>query len=104
LIGIPVFAPVTGGATLGYLVGMFFACGVIGMLSDRGYAKTVRSAFFCCVAGSFCTFTFGLIGLSFFLPASSLVKAGFLPFIPGDIVKNLLAATITVALRKAKRI
>jgi biotin transport system substrate-specific component len=102
LFGLPVFAAVTGGATLGYLVGMFFACGVVGYLADRGFAKTIPRAFLCCLAGSFCVFSFGLIGLSFFLPASALLKAGLLPFIPGDLIKSLAAAAISVSLRRLR--
>jgi biotin transport system substrate-specific component len=100
LVGLPVFAAVTGSATVGYLVGMFFACGVVGYLADQGYAKTIPRALLCCVVGSFCVFTFGLLGLAFFLPANALLKAGFLPFIPGDIIKNLLAAILSVSARR----
>lgn len=103
LIGLPVFAAVTGGATIGYLVGMFVACGVVGYLSDRGMAKTVPRAFLCCLVGSFSIFSFGLIGLSFFVPANILLKVGLLPFIPGDVIKNLLAATLAVSIRRLRR-
>jgi biotin transport system substrate-specific component len=103
IVGMPVFAVATGGATMGYLVGMFFACGVVGYLSDRGYANTIPRAFLCCMVGSFLVFSFGLIGLSFFLPANTLLSAGFLPFIPGDLIKTILAATISVSVRRLQR-
>lgn len=103
IVGLPVFAAVTGGATMGYLVGMFVASGVVGYLSDIGLAKTVPRAFLCCVLGSFCVFSFGLIGLAFFVPANTLLKVGLLPFIPGDLIKNLLAASLAVSIRRIRR-
>ncbi|RYZ65290.1 MAG: biotin transporter BioY [Proteobacteria bacterium] len=96
--GLPVFAQGASGLfmgpTLGYLVGMAASCFVVGSLSDRGYAKRFSTALTACAAGSVCVFTFGLIGLSFFMPKELLVEAGFLPFIPGDIIKSLLAAAV----------
>lgn len=102
LVGLPVFAAVGGSATIGYLVGMFFACGVVGYLADRGYAKTIPRAFLCCMVGSVCVFSCGLLGLSFFIPANALLKAGLLPFIPGDLIKSLLAATLSVSIRRIR--
>lgn len=99
-VGLPVLAVAVGGATFGYLIGMLIACGVVGFLADQGYAKTLRSAFLCCVAGSVCIFSCGLIGLSIYLPANSLLGAGLIPFIPGDIIKNLLAAGLAVSMRR----
>jgi len=103
VVGLPVFAAATGGATMGYLVGMFVASGVVGYLADIGAAKTVPRAFLCCVLGSFCVFSFGLIGMAFFVPANTLLKVGLLPFIPGDIIKNLLAASLAVSVRRIRR-
>ena len=44
------------------------------------------------LTGSVIIFVLGLAQLSRFVPASSLLAAGLLPFIPGDILKSLLAA------------
>ena len=42
--------------------------------------------------GSAVIFAGGLAGLARFVPADRLLATGLLPFIPGDVVKALLAA------------
>lgn len=104
-LGAPVFA---GGAsgfligpTMGYLGGMFIASWVVGKLSDRGWTESFWKALFACYIGSAIIFSFGVFGLSFFIPSEKLLIAGVLPFLPGDLLKNLLAAGITT--RKLSR-
>ncbi len=95
--GAPVFATVfTMGATNGYLIGMFFASYLVGGLADRGFTKTWGRAFLAAAAGSAVTFTCGLIVLSFFVPREALFVSGLLPFLPGDFVKNSIAAWLAV--------
>jgi biotin transport system substrate-specific component len=100
-IGLPVFAQLKSGMSLGptagYLVGMWVACIVVGGVADRGLAKSFKGAFLACVLGSICVFTFGLIGLSFFVPTDHLLESGVLPFLPGDLLKNSLAAGLASA-------
>ena len=95
-LGLPVFAQLSAapelGATTGYLVGMAIACYVVGGRSDRGQARTFRGAFLSAVLGSVCVFAAGIVGLAFYLPSQNLIVAGLLPFLPGDLVKNILAA------------
>ncbi len=95
-IGLPVLAMgkayLTAGPTIGYLGGMFLACALVGHLADKGYAKTPLKAFLCCELGSLCVFAIGLAGLSFFVPGELLLAQGLWPFVPGDILKNLLAS------------
>lgn len=104
-LGAPVFA---GGAsgfligpTMGYLAGMFIASWVVGKLSDRGWTDNFLMALLACYIGSFIIFSCGVFGLSFFIPTDKLLVAGVLPFLPGDLLKNLLAAGITT--RKLSR-
>lgn len=104
-LGAPVFA---GGAsgfligpTMGYLAGMFIASWVVGKLSDKGWTENYWKALVACYIGSTIIFSCGIIGLSFFIPADKLLIAGVLPFLPGDLFKNLLAAGITT--RKLSR-
>ncbi|MBC7386890.1 MAG: biotin transporter BioY [Cryobacterium sp.] len=103
--GLPVFASLQSGillgSTSGYLVGMAASSWVIGKFRDLGLTRTFRGAFVACVSGSACVFTFGLIGLSFFVPLKSLLVMGLLPFLAGDLVKNTLAATAAASLAKA---
>lgn len=80
------------GPTMGYLAGMLLASWVVGKLSDHGWARSFWTALFACYVGSFLIFIFGVVGLSFFVPAKGLLVAGVLPFLPGDLIKNILAA------------
>jgi biotin transport system substrate-specific component len=120
----------TFGATSGYLLGMLVSACVVGELADRGYTRTWARAFVAASLGSVCVFGFGLLVLSFFLPEvgvagdtfgggaagaagglfgglvstkfATLLTAGFLPFLPGDILKNSLAALIASRLNKTR--
>jgi biotin transporter BioY len=53
--------------------------------------------------GSLCVYTFGVIVLANFLPLGSLFTKGVLPFIPGDILKSTLAATLASKLNSQKK-
>jgi biotin transport system substrate-specific component len=96
--GLPVFAGaqsgLTLGPTLGYLVGMAASAFVVGGLADRGYTSSFGRALVAGFCGSALVYTFGLIGLSFFVPREQLLAFGFLPFVPGDLIKTTLAASI----------
>lgn len=95
-LGAPIFAGgMSGlliGPTFGYLIGMMFASWVIGKLSDFGWSADFKKALAACYIGSLITFSCGMLGLSIFLPLNKLFIAGVLPFMPGDLIKNLLAA------------
>lgn len=104
-VGLPLFAlkaPGTPffGPTLGYLLGMFVASMVMGYLADKGFTKTFKGAFLTAICGSLCTFALGLTVLSYFVPNSMLLAAGLLPFIPGDFIKNTVAALIVSSTNK----
>ncbi len=102
--GAPIFSGGTHGLelapTVGYLIGMFFSALLVGELSNRGATRSWGRAFLASACGSALTFIFGLIVLSHFVPAAHLLTAGLLPFLPGDFLKNALAATIAVTARK----
>lgn len=97
-IGMPVFAMgksgLVFGPTIGYLVGMFIASGVVGWLSERGWTRSFLTSYAACVIGSVIVFASGLGVLSAFIPAENLLAAGLWPFIPGDLVKSVTAAWI----------
>jgi biotin transport system substrate-specific component len=104
-LGAPIFAGgaayLTLGASSGYLLGMLVSSMVVGELADRGFTKTWGRAFIAASFGSVFVFSFGLLVLSFFVPREALLMAGLLPFIPGDILKNSLAAWLAVRARRA---
>lgn len=97
-LGAPIFASgMSGlliGPTFGYLIGMLISSWVVGKLSDRGWGESFKTALGACYIGSFITFLCGVGVLSFFIPADKLLIAGVLPFLPGDLIKNTLAATL----------
>lgn len=104
-VGAPVFAMGKSGLllgpTLGYLVGMWFAAVAMGFLADRGYTRGFWTSLLAAYAGSACTLGLGVLILSLYLPADQLLMAGVLPFLPGDLVKNTLAALTSWRLRRA---
>lgn len=105
--GVPIFAGasfgLTWGPTLGYLIGMFFAAYAVGSLADRGWTRSWLHAYLAATCGSVIIFSCGMFVLSFFLPSHALITAGFLPFLPGDIIKNSLAAAIAVGANRVVR-
>lgn len=106
-IGLPVFAlgksGLAIGPTFGYLVGMMIASFVVGTLADLGFTKSFWRSLLAAYLGSLCIFTCGLIGLSLFVPSEALLMAGLIPFLPGDIIKNSLAAFLSWKLRQLSK-
>jgi len=97
IIGLPVFTvPSLFGPTGGYLVGFALAAYVIGKMLDHYSASSFRKIAFALFMGEVVLFTTGMAWLSIFLHIS-LIKAfalGVAPFIVGDIIKLVAAATI----------
>lgn len=97
-LGLPIFAMGKSGflfgPTMGYLIGMVAATYWMGSLSDLGWTKTWWRCYLAAVSGSVITFSFGVMGLSLFVPVEDLWLAGVLPFLPGDFIKSFLASAI----------
>lgn len=107
LVGLPVFAPqddgshLTGMAALaapsfGYIIGFVFAAAAIGWLSERTWDRHVLKALATFVGGSLIVFAFGLPWLAA-VTGGTLVQVlewGLLPFIPGGIIKAVIAAAL----------
>lgn len=100
LLGLPVFAggaagPVVfAGPTAGYLAGFLPAAYLTGRLAERGWDRTPLTAAAAMLLGSSAIFACGLLNLARFLPASQLLSAGLVPFLPGDVVKSAFAAAV----------
>ena len=96
--GLPVFAGAgAGGAMLlgptgGYLVAFPLAALVTGALAENGWDRRFGAMLAAMLLGSLVILGIGLAGLSRFVPTSRLIPLGFLPFLPGDVVKATLAA------------
>lgn len=104
--GLPIFAAGASGLilgpTLGYFVGMGISSWVLGELSDKGFTKTFATTLFACFLGSSIVFSCGLLALSFFISKDLLLIAGLWPFVPGDLFKNFLAASIFWKVRRLR--
>ncbi|OWY25132.1 biotin transporter BioY [Sphingobacteriales bacterium UPWRP_1] len=99
-IGLPVFAGGTGGLqsfygpTGGYLAGFGVASVIIGVVTNG--RNSWRADAIGLVSGSIAVFALGIAWLMFKLNLSlqAALAAGLLPFIPFNIVKMMLAASV----------
>lgn len=108
LAGLPIMANAQSlaliGPTSGYLVGMIAATYIIGLLADRGLARTTFGAFLLGLFGSAIILFVGALGLRFFIPANAVIAAGVLPFIVGDVVKSAVAALIVTSVKRHRHL
>jgi len=87
-----VFALAGGVASQGYLLGFVFAAYLVGYLAERGWDKSYWQSVLAMLAGNAILYVPGLIWLARFVGPEQAIPLGLLPFIPGDVVKLLLAA------------
>lgn len=108
LAGLPVFAasPILPqgfgrllGPTGGYLMSYPFAAFAAGYLAQRGLDRRYLTSVVAMGAGLAIIFTCGVLWLAFGAHAglAAAVRTGLVPFIPADIIKVLLAATVLPA-------
>ena len=108
IAGLPVFAasPILPqgfarllGPTGGYLMSYPLAAFVTGYLAQRGFGRRYLTSVLAMVAGLAIIFSCGVLWLAFGAHAglSVAVSTGLIPFIPADIIKVFLAATILPA-------
>ena len=109
LAGLPVFAasPVLPqgfarllGPTGGYLMSYPLAAFVAGYLAQRGFDRRYLTSVLAMAAGLAIIFACGVAWIAFGTPHAGLstaVQTGLIPFIPADIVKICLAATVLPA-------
>ena len=90
------------GSSMGYLVGFVVAATFVGYLSQRKHDREVASSVAAMAAGSLIIYTFGALWLahSLQIPLSSAegknaIALGVAPFLVGDALKLVLAATIS---------
>lgn len=113
-VGLPVFSrgqsglQVLSGPTAGYLVSFVVAAVVVGLAARTVLRRTRRSLWVALLLGaSFVTtvavvHVLGVLGLmvNLRLPLSAAVSAD-LPFLPGDLVKDVVAVVAAVAVHRA---
>lgn len=110
-IGLPLLAGGRGGLglfaspTAGFLIGFPIAAFVTGLVMERlsGLNVGVAAGIAAVVGGVVALYVVGIAGLAFVL-GKSIVDAALLvtAFIPGDVIKAVLAALITAALYRAR--
>lgn len=107
-LGLPVFAGGTGGLakllgpTGGFLLAFPFAAGLVGLLVERfGLDRSLFGTFLAMLAGNALLYLLGLPWLALWLSGAgkavgmgALLAMGLLPFVPGDLVKAVLAALL----------
>ncbi len=99
-IGLPVFAgPVAGiaymaGPTGGYLIGFIAAAWIVGCLAERGWDRRFKTTVAAMALGTVMIFACGLLWLKFYVGADNVLVLGLFPFIPGAIIKIVLAAAL----------
>ncbi|MBC57545.1 MAG: biotin biosynthesis protein BioY [Confluentimicrobium sp.] len=107
-LGMPVFSgtPERGiglaymaGPTGGYLAGYLLGAGLTGWLAQ---GRGLIGRFLAMLAGLAVVYALGLAWLASFVPASSLLAAGFTPFILGDLIKLALASGLIAAFARLR--
>lgn len=107
--GAPVFAGgAFGPAALlgpsgGYLLGFVPAAFVTGFFAERGWDRRFATTWAAMFLGSCTLFAFGLAWLSRFVGWQGAVTAGLLPFVLGDLLKQVLAAALVPTLWRLRR-
>ena len=106
LAGLPVFAegrsawtpstlpgvPVILGLSAGYLLSYPFAAALVGGLATCGWDRRPLTMLAAMLLGSVIVFALGAGWLAHFVGPAHAFTGGVLPFLPGDVVKALLAA------------
>lgn len=98
LVGIPVFSGFTGGLsklagpTGGYILGFIFMAIIGGWFIDRFWDKWYLSLIGMVVGTAVC-YLFGTIWLAYqaHMSLGAALSVGVIPFIPGDMIKILIA-------------
>jgi biotin transport system substrate-specific component len=106
-VGLPVFSGGTAGLgiiigkTGGYLIGFLAGAALISVLKGKKAGFT-RLLIVNAIGGILVVYAFGVMWLNYVtgIGISKAVIFGALPFIPGDIVKIVVAALLTIRLRK----
>ena len=97
-LGAPIFAGFKAGSlfspTGGYIIGYIVAAVILGYLSDKGIAKSYVKTFLSLLLVSVIIFILGALVLMLFVPIKNVFMAGVFPFIPGDMIKVIIATLL----------
>ena len=97
-LGAPIFAGFKAGSlfspTGGYILGYIAAALILGFLFDKGIAKSYVKTFLSLLLVSVIIFILGALVLMLFVPIKNVFMAGVFPFIPGDMIKVIVATLL----------
>jgi biotin transport system substrate-specific component len=104
-LGLPVFAGGIGlaailGPTGGFLFGFIASAYVVGLLAEMGWDRKIVTTIAAMIFGDAIILAFGFAWLSILTNVKTAFVAGFLSFIPGDILKVMIAAMVLPTLWK----
>ncbi|GAA0307461.1 biotin transport system substrate-specific component [Gracilibacillus halotolerans] len=107
LIGVPVFAGLSGGPhvvfgpTGGYIIGFIASAFAIGWILEKS-TFNLNMAIIANVVGMFVSLLFGVVQLKFILDLSwgAAMASGFYPFLIVGLIKAFLASWIGIMVRK----
>jgi biotin transport system substrate-specific component len=106
LTGLPVFAGLKGGIAVlfgptgGYILGFIPAAFVVGWLLEKGWYKNLVLTIIAFALGNVIIYAFGLPWLAFFVGWDKVLQMGLLPFLPGDLLKMILAVLVIRSVSK----
>lgn len=109
IIGLPVFAGGSAGflsllgPTGGYLIGFIPAGYLVGFLSEKGWTNKLTTTFITMIIGTSVIFIFGISWLSVTAGFGTALKIGLYPYLPGAVVKIILATTIVYSLNRLNK-
>jgi biotin transport system substrate-specific component len=87
-------APWLLGPTAGYLWSYPLVALAVGALAERGWDRSPIRAGLAMLVGNALIYVVALPWLAFFVGAGRVLETGLLPFIPGDLLKVVLAAVV----------
>ena len=88
------------GISGGYIIGYGVSAAFIGYMFDKGRVNNTAKSIVILTLGAVILFSCGLIQLSFFVPSGKVLAYGLYPFIPGEVFKICLAASLVKPIRK----
>jgi len=106
LTGLPVFAGLKGGIAVlfgptgGYILGFIPTAFVVGWLLEKGWYKNLVLTIMAFALGNAIIYAFGLPWLAFFVGWDQVLQMGLLPFLPGDLLKMILAVLVIRSVSK----
>lgn len=103
LLGLPVFAgglsgpAVLAGPTGGYLIGFVAAAFCVGRLAEQGWDRRIITTALAMALGNAVIYAAGLAWLAILVGRDHVLALGLYPFLPGDLLKLILAALLLPA-------